>query len=113
MGILHKLDEVLTEYGRARDPWHNYVVPTLTLVPLWWLIEQTGLDRRTIQRLRNRQSEPRPATEERLTEAAGKWARDRLREAAIRPRRDDALACREWLEYGGDLPDQSRRPASD
>jgi hypothetical protein len=98
MGLWHRLDEVLTDYGRARDPWHSWVVPALKHIPLWWLAEETGLDRRTIQRLRNLHAEPRPANEDALTEAAGKWAREELRESGSTPPRDDVLACRAWLE---------------
>jgi hypothetical protein len=97
MGAWHRLDEVLTEYGKARDPWHSWVVPALQRIPLWWLVEQTGLHRRTIQRLRNRQSEPSPSTEEVLTHVAAAWARHQLRDATSVPR-DDALACRAWVE---------------
>jgi hypothetical protein len=99
MGLWHKLDDVLTDYGRARDPWYSWVVPALKLIPLWWLLEQTGLDRRTIQRLRNRQAEPRPSTEHALTEAAGSWARADLRSSGLSVPHDPPLACRMWLEH--------------
>lgn len=98
MGLWHRLDEVLTEYGRVRDPWHNWIVPALKLIPLWWLMEQTRFDRRTIQRLRNRQAEPRPLTEHALSLAAGRWALQRLRERGETAPMSDVLACRAWLE---------------
>jgi hypothetical protein len=91
MGAWHRLDEVLTEYGRARDPWHSWVVPALERIPLWWLVEQTGLHRRTIQRLRNRQTEPRPSTEEVLTHVAAAWARAELRSSGVSVPRDPCV----------------------
>ena len=78
MGVWQTLGDVLIEYGQALDPWHNVVVPVLNRIPMWWLVEQSGLNRQTIQRLRNRQSEPRPSTEDLLTRAAGRWARESL-----------------------------------
>lgn len=99
MGAWHRLDEVLTEYGKARDPWHSWIVPALKRIPIWWLVEQTGLDRRTIQRLRNRQAEPRPSTENTVTGAAGSWARAELLSSSdVSVPHDPALACRLWLE---------------
>jgi hypothetical protein len=98
MGVWHRLDEVLTEYGKARDPWHSWVVPALQRIPLWWLAEETGLNRRTIQRLRNFHAEPRPANEDALTEAAGKWARKELVRRDHTAPMSQVLACRAWLE---------------
>jgi hypothetical protein len=109
MGFWHRLDDVLTEYGRARDPWYSWVVPALKLIPLRWLVEQTGLDRRTVQRLRNRQAEPRPSTEHALTAAAGSWARTELRSSDVSVPRDPALACRMWLEHREAGPMSTRR----
>lgn len=62
------------------------------------LMEGTGLDRRTIQRLRNRHSEPRPSSEDPLTRIAGNWARQGLADRNILAPRSDVLACRAWLE---------------
>lgn len=98
MGTWHDLGEVLTEYGKARDPWHSWVIPTLRGIPLSWLVEQTGLNRRSIQRLRNRQAEPRPSTERALTVAAGKWARAKIRDRALAAPMSDVLACRAYLD---------------
>jgi hypothetical protein len=98
MGLWHRLDDVLTDYGKARNPWHSWVVPALKRIPLWWLAEETGLDRRTIQRLRNLQAEPRSANEDALTEGAGKWAGSELRDQGQIPPRDPVLACRAWME---------------
>ena len=73
----------------------------LRVVPLWWLVERTGFNRRTIQRLRNRQAEPRPRTEDVLTRAAGNWARRELQERGLSTSRSDPLACQAWLEAVG------------
>jgi hypothetical protein len=75
MGLLRRLDEVMQTYGEVRDPWHSWVVPVLQRMTLRELVTKTGLDRRTIQRLRNRHSEPRPSTERNLVRVAGSWAR--------------------------------------
>lgn len=98
MGLLHQLDEVMQEYGKARDPWHSWVVPVLQAMTLRELVEETGLDRRTIQRLRNRHSEPRRGTEERLSRVAGEWARQQLRKEGLAAPRADGLACRAWMD---------------
>ena len=96
-GVWHRLGDVLTAYGRALDPWNGVVVPVLKEIPMWWIVAETGLHRRTIQRLRNRQSEPRPTTEDLLTSVAGRWVRERLAQGGIRAPRDSLLACYVWL----------------
>jgi hypothetical protein len=97
-GLLHRLDEVMKTYGQARDPWHSWVVPVLQAMFLRDLMEQTCLDRRTIQRLRNRHSDPRARTEDALTRAAGDWARERLADQGLPAPRNDVLACQAWLD---------------
>jgi len=61
----------------------------------------TGLDRRTIQRLRNRHFEPRPGTEKILIRVAGGWARQQLLAQRVTAPRSDVLACRAWLNHSG------------
>lgn len=97
MGLLHQLGEVMQEYGKAHDPWHSWVVPVLRAMTLRQLVGETGLDRRTVQRLRNRHSDPRPSTEGALTRAAGDWARQQLVGEGRSVPRSDVLACRAWL----------------
>lgn len=97
-GLLHRLDEVMRTYGEAHDPWHSWVVRVLQAMTLRELMAETGLDRRTIQRLRNRHAEPRPSTEKALTRLAGDWAGQQLREHGLASPRSDVLACRAWLE---------------
>jgi len=58
-GAWGRLEDVQTEYGQALDAWFRWVVPVLKQMPLSLLVSKTGLDRRTIQRLRNRLARPR------------------------------------------------------
>ena len=94
--MLHRLHEVVQTYGRARDPWHSWIVPVLQRMTLRELGTKSGLDRRTIQRLRNRHSEPRPDTERTLISVAGGWARQQLLAERVTAPRSDVLACRAW-----------------
>ncbi len=58
-GFWGRLEDVQAEYGQALDPWRRWVIPVLKEMPLSLLMRETGLDRRTIQRLRNRHARPR------------------------------------------------------
>jgi hypothetical protein len=52
VGLIHSLGELLEAYREfRRGPWERLVRPVLTDIPARWLEEQTGLSRRTIQRL--------------------------------------------------------------
>jgi hypothetical protein len=76
MGLIHKLGHVLDVYADLRrGPWEQLVRPVLQDIPARWLEEQTGLSRRTIQRLRNGYSRPRAKNEKPLSEAAARFAR--------------------------------------
>lgn len=101
-GFWGRLEDVQAEYGQSFDSWFQWVVPVLKEMPLSLLMRETGLDRRTLQRLRNRHAEPRRTTEKVLTHVAGKWARLNLRESLASTPRDDALACRAWIEAAED-----------
>jgi hypothetical protein len=98
MGLWQRLEDVMLEYGQMLDPWTNYVVPVLRQIPLSVLTAETGLDRRTIQRLRNGHSKPHRPNEVALTRAAGAWARQHLTDQGLTAPRSDLLACRAWLD---------------
>jgi 8-oxo-dGTP pyrophosphatase MutT (NUDIX family) len=89
----------MQEYGKAHEPWHIWIVPMLQRMRLRELMEETGLDRRTIQRLRNRRTEPRPVTEKTLIRVVGSWARRQLLAERVTAPRGDELACRAWIEH--------------
>jgi hypothetical protein len=92
-GLAHNLTDVLASYGDIpAGSWDRLVVPVIKQAPVGWLVRQTGLSRRTIQRLRNRQAEPRQTTKERLTAAAACFARGRLKLSGTMPPQD-GLAC--------------------
>jgi hypothetical protein len=98
MGLLHQLDDVIQEYGLSQDPWRSYVVHVLRQIPVSLITSETGLDRRTVQRLRSGRSQPRRRNEAALTRVAGDWARQRLGAEGLAAPRSDVLACRAWLE---------------
>jgi hypothetical protein len=98
MGLLHHLDDVMQTYGEARDPWHSWIVPVLQRMTLRELVASTGLNRRTLQRLRNGHSHPRRSNEANLTRLAGSWARRQLAREGLESPRSDVLACRAWVE---------------
>lgn len=101
MGLLHQLSDEMQEYGKARDSWHSWVVPVFRAMTLRELVEGTGLDRRSIQRIRNGHSHPHHRNEVTLTWLAGEWVRKQFREHGLAAPRSDVLACRGWLEHPG------------
>jgi hypothetical protein len=97
MGLRHRIEDVMAEYGKAHDPWTAWVVPVLNRMPLSLLEDETGLDRRTIQRNRNEHSRPQPQNAASHTRAAGGWARQCLVDWGLMPR-NDVLAYRALVE---------------
>ena len=59
------------------------MVPVLEEIPLSVLMAQSGLDRRTLQRLRNGHSRPHRRNEEVLVCIAGSHAREQPRKRGI------------------------------
>ena len=102
MGLWDKLDQVVTAYGQALDPWRHFVVPVLQEMPVPLVVEKSGLSRRTIQRLRNGHMRPHRHNEVLLTRIAGRWAKDQLIARGIPTPRLDVIACRAWLEQQPD-----------
>jgi hypothetical protein len=92
-GLLHDPSLVLEVYpDKRRGLWERLVRPVLQDIPVRWLVEQSGLSRRTIQRLRNGHSLPRPFHENALTRSAADFARDRLTVRGIHTPPND-LGC--------------------
>ena len=85
MGLIHKIVDVLTEFPKFSCPWESYVVPVLKEIPVPVLMDESGLSRRTIQRLRNGHSRPQLSHEALLTHIAAIHARSRLRENGRKP----------------------------
>jgi hypothetical protein len=70
-GLIHDPDEVYTEYvDAAYDPEWEALVAELKTIPRAWLMQETGLDRSTITRLRNGHARPTRTTREKLMLAA-------------------------------------------
>lgn len=74
-GQVHDLAEVQSEYSDPReDPFVRNVLPVLRAMPLSALIEQSGLHRRTLQRIRAGKARPREKNREVLTEVASRFS---------------------------------------
>ena len=58
-GLIGSLDDVLSTYQAGQEAWKELVLPTIGDLPTDVLVERSGLDARTIQRLRARQTCPR------------------------------------------------------
>jgi hypothetical protein len=88
-GLIHDPDEVYTEYvdGQHDSEWEA-VVAALERIPRSWLMQETGLDRSTITRLRNGRTRPTPSTREKLQSAVvayqgrGAWRSGGVRRVA-------------------------------
>jgi hypothetical protein len=99
VGLIHKLGQFLDVYADLRrGPWERLVRPVLKDIPAWWLEEWTGLSRRSIQRLRNGHSQPRPKHERALTAAASRFARERLTDWGIDPKEKDLVILKMYSE---------------
>jgi hypothetical protein len=95
---VHDPDEVYTEYrDQTHDPWRTLVVPVLKQMPRALLAERAGLSDRAITALRNGHAEPHARHRDALTQAAGDFARERVRQAGAATPRGDLEACAAWL----------------
>jgi hypothetical protein len=98
-GLIHKLREVLDAYADLRrGPWERWVRPVLKDIPAWWLEKETGLSRRTIQRLRNGYSRPRAEHEAALSAAAAEFAASAQRDQGIDLPESDIACLHLYLE---------------
>ncbi len=100
MGLVHKLGEVLDAYvDLRRGSWERLVRPVLQDIPAQWLAERTGLSTRTIQRLRNGHSRPRPSHESSLTKAAVEAAKVGLKHAGLEPPSSPLAILAQYLGF--------------
>jgi hypothetical protein len=98
-GLIHRLGEVLDVYADLRrGPWERLVRPVLKNIPARWIEEQTGLSRRSIQKLRNGHARPRNTHERTLTRAAADFARGALEARGIDAPRKDLPALSAYLK---------------
>lgn len=79
-GLIHDPDDVITEYCHKEHFFARRIVPELRRMPIRELMERSGLDRRTLQRIRAGKSMPSPQNRQKLTEIVERW----LREAACK-----------------------------
>ena len=92
-GLLGDLTEAVTTYSHPdHDPWRTLVLPVLATIRTQTLVGWTGLDPRTIQRLRKGSIYPHSRTRAILTLVATEHAERKLREQGHMPP-DDLLAC--------------------
>jgi len=82
-GLIGCLDDVLATYDRGRDAWVELVCPVITDLPTAVLVERSGLDARTIQRIRARKTTPHPRNQAALALIASDLVGERLEEAGI------------------------------
>jgi hypothetical protein len=70
-GLIHDPDEVYKEYvDPQHDPAWEALVAKLKTIPRSWLMQETGLDRSTITRLRNWHARPTQRARDMLVRAA-------------------------------------------
>ena len=100
-GLIGDEEQVLTEYVDPQvDAFTSLVLPLVREIPLARLAAETGLNPRTIKRIRAKAVEPSPASRRQLTRAAASYAREQLERlnAAGKRVRDDLAACGAYLE---------------
>jgi hypothetical protein len=79
-GLVHTYRDAVFVYGeQGFDSWARRVLPVLRRIPVGLLAELSGLNRRTVQRLRNGGTYPRPKNKEVLTAIAETMNIERLR----------------------------------
>ena len=73
-GIIHSLDLAIDEY-EDRSLFGKIIVLVLCQIPLKKLEEESGLDRRTLQRIRSGGSTPIPKNRQMIAAIAERWLR--------------------------------------
>jgi hypothetical protein len=69
-GLIHDPGEVYTEYiDAAHDPEWEALVAALKTIPRSWLMQEIGLNRSTITRLRTGRTRPAAASREKIRRA--------------------------------------------
>jgi hypothetical protein len=95
-GLIDQPDDYRTEYVDPHDRvWRDLVVPVLLTMPRSEVIEQSGLSRRSIERILLHAVHPHPTSRTRLVEIAVEHAATQLNEQEIRaPREPEAVLHR-------------------
>ena len=97
-GLVHDLDEVVNEYPDPSRGAFSLVRQVLCECPVNEIVKGTGLSPSTMKRARAGRSFPHPANEAKLISYAATHARRKLREAGIRPPREDYAAIAAYLD---------------
>jgi hypothetical protein len=87
-GLIGDLGEVLSEYACGRDAWTELARPAIADLPSALLAERSGLDTRTVQRIRAGKTTPHPRNQAALALIASDLVGERLEEAGIAPPED-------------------------
>jgi hypothetical protein len=82
-GLIGCLDDVLSTYDGGRDTWAELVRPALADLPTSVLTERSGLDPRTIQRIRTGKTTPHSRNQAALALIASDLVAERLAEVGI------------------------------
>jgi len=73
-GLIHDEQEVISEYpDPKRSEWLTEIVPALAKIPLPWLIAESGMSRRELQRIRAGQQVPHRKNREKLISLLQRW----------------------------------------
>ena len=114
-GLIGALGDVLSAYGAGRG-WDDLVRPVLLDLPTSALVARSGLDARTIQRLRAGQARPRSQHQAALALIAADLVGERLVDAGIAAPEDPASRLALYLDKHEDLsrrcPQCGRPPMS-
>lgn len=97
--MVNDLGEVLSEYRDPdRDDWNQFVLPVLRQMLKADLAAAVGIHPRKIAAIRNGYAAPRRRHQAALQQAAGDFARQRLRSLGRGAPLDPLGACRTLLE---------------
>src|SRR5439155_2225534 len=102
-GLIGDLDDVLSEYDGGRDTWPELVCPAIADLPTSALAERSGLDARTIQRIRGGKTRPHPRHRAALVMIASDLVAERLEEVGIAPPEEPIARLALYLDIRGRL----------
>ncbi len=71
--MIHDPDAVLTEYRKENSFFETQIVPVLRRIAVKKLAEHSGLDRRTLQRIRVHKTSPSPQNRQKLISIVERW----------------------------------------
>jgi hypothetical protein len=97
-GLIGNLEEVLSDYGDQGEGWLELVRPALADLPTSVLAERSGLDARTIQRIRAGKTTPHARHQAALALIASDLVAERLEEEGIVPPADPVARLALYLD---------------